>query len=107
MTGDIVWAPFPFTNLTAAKTRPALVVADVRDGSEHDWLLCEITTGRVHHAREITIARNDMLAGRLRANSRVRPDRMATLNESVFGNYIGRLTDAKLAEILAAVRALF
>ena len=107
MTGDIIWAPFPFTNLTAAKTRPALVVADVRDGSEYDWILCEITTGRVHHAREITIARSDLLAGRLRANSRVRPDRMATLNESVFGNYIARLTDAKLAEILAAVRALF
>ena len=33
MTGDIVWAPFPFTNLTTTKTRPALVVADVRDRS--------------------------------------------------------------------------
>ena len=107
MTGDIVWAPFPFTNLTTVKTRPALVVADVRDGSEDDWILCEITTGRVQHSREIAIARNDILGGRLRTNSRVRPDRVATLNESVFGNYIGRLTDAKLAEVLAAVRGLF
>ena len=107
MTGDIVWAPFPFTNLTTVKTRPALVVADVRDVRENDWILCEITTGRVQHVREIAITRNDMLGGRLRANSRVRPDRMATLNESEFGNYSGRLTDAKLSEILTAVRNLF
>ena len=107
MTGDIVWAPFPFTNLTTTKTRPALVVADVRDRSEDDWLLCEITIGRIRHAREITIARNDMQSGRLRANSRIRPDRLATLDEAVFGNHIGRLTDAKMAEILAAVKALF
>ena len=107
MTGDIIWAPFPFTNLTAAKTRPALVVADVIDGTEYDWILCEITTGRVRHDRAIAIARGDMLTGRLRVNSRIRHDRMATLNESVFGNYIGRLTDAKLAEVLASVRALF
>ena len=29
------------------------------------------------------------------------------MNESIFGNTIGRLTDAKLAEVLAAVRSLF
>ena len=58
MTGDIIWAPFPFTNLTAAKTRPALVVADVIDGTEYDWILCEITTGRVRHDRAIAIARS-------------------------------------------------
>ena len=108
MVGDIVWAPFPFTNLTQTKLRPVLVISDVRDGRERDWIVCEITSGRVVHTRSIPIAPGDMQSGRLRRNnSRVRPDRMTTLDESVFQQTIARLTDDKLAEITAAVRALF
>lgn len=107
MVGDIIWAPFPFTNLRSNKVRPALVIANVRDANEADWILCEITSSSIRHAREIAIARGDMQSGRLRPNSRLRPDRLATLDESVFQQTIARLTDDKLAEITAAVRALF
>ncbi len=107
MVGDIIWAPYPFTDLTQAKLRPVLVVADVRDVREDDWIVCEITSGRARHIREIPIARGDLQSGELRRGSKVRPDRLATLDEKVFEDTIGRLTDAKLAEVLAAVRALF
>jgi len=107
MVGDIIWAPYPFTDLTQAKLRPVLVVADVRDVGEDDWIVCEITSGRARHIREIPIARGDMQTGQLHRGSKVRPDRLATLDEKVFEDTIGRLTDAKLAEVLAAVRGLF
>lgn len=107
MVGDVIWAPFPFTDLTQTKLRPVVVLADVRDGRERDWMVCEITS-QVGHLREIPITRADMQFGRLRSRvSRIRPDRMATLDERVFVRTIGRLTDAKLAEVLAAVRGLF
>ena len=32
---------------------------------------------------------------------------MAAIHENIFQDYIGRLTDEKLAEILASTRALF
>ena len=107
MVGDIIWAPYPFTDLTQAKLRPVLVVADVRDVREDDWIVCEITSGRARHIREIPIARGDMQTGQLHRGSKVRPDRLATLDEKVFEDTIGRLTDAKLAEVLGAVRGLF
>ncbi len=104
MVGDVLWATFPYTDLSGVKDRPAVVLADV---GMRDWILCEITSVGQVRTGDIAIANSDMQVGRLRRRSRVRPSRLHTLNESVFRRYIGHLTDAKLAEILAAVRALF
>ena len=90
--------------MSGAKDRPSVVVAAVGMG---DWILCEITSGPRARPGDIVIAAGDMQAGRLSPNSRVRPSRIHALNETVFGRYIGHLSDAKLAEILSAVRALF
>ena len=107
MVGDIVWAPFPLTSPGNTKVRPVLVVADVRDGTEDDWIVCEITSSPLTHTREIEITRNDMTWGGLRRASKVRPDRLTTLNQSVFQDTAGHLADAKLAEISTAIRGLF
>jgi mRNA-degrading endonuclease toxin of MazEF toxin-antitoxin module len=48
-----------------------------------------------------------MQSGQLRPGSRIRPDRLMTLNETIFQRTIGRLTAAKQAEIAAAMRSLF
>jgi len=42
--GDVVVVPFPFSDLTQAKRRPALVVA-VLEGE--DLLLCQITSQQI------------------------------------------------------------
>ena len=104
MVGDIVLTPFPYTDLSQATIRPGLILASV---DMNDWLLCQITSSSQARARDIAIALGDMQSGRLTAGSHVRPERLITLNESIFRRTIGRLTDAKLAEILAAVRSLF
>ena len=107
MVGDVIWARFPFSDLSSWKFRPVAVVADVREMGEDDWLVCEITTSTIPYARAIAIGRGDMQLGRLRRESRARPDRIVTLNESTFGRPIGRLSANKLAEILDAIRGLF
>ena len=104
MVGDVLWATFPYTDLSGAKDRPAVVLAEV---GMRDWILCEITSVGQIRPGDIAIADSDLQVGRLPRRGRVRPTRLHTLNESVFRRTIGRLTDAKLAEVLAAVRGLF
>ena len=41
MVGDVVLTPFPFTDLSEIKIRPAVVLAGV---GMRDWVLCEITS---------------------------------------------------------------
>ena len=107
MAGDIVIVRFPFTDLRNAGLRPGLLVADVRYGNQLDWVVCRITTQSLPGGRQIALTPNDLAVGRLAQASWVRPDRMMTMSETIFGNTIARLTDAKLAEVLAAVRSVF
>ncbi|MGA8830313.1 MAG: hypothetical protein WB554_01780 [Desulfomonilaceae bacterium] len=39
--GTIALVPFPFSDLSQAKLRPAIVLANV---GRHDWILCQVTS---------------------------------------------------------------
>ena len=104
MVGDVVLAPFPFTDLTGVKIRPVVILAEV---GMKDWIVCEITSSPQTRPQYIEIRRPDLRSGRLRSRSWARPDRLMTLNERLFIRVIGHLADSKQAEIAAAVRALF
>lgn len=104
VVGDIVLAPVPYTDLSGGKTRPALVVADVRMG---DWVVCAMTGRDQARPGDIAVTSQDLQRGSLRGDGWVRVGRLYTLNHTLFRRTIGALTDAKRDEVLAAVRALF
>ena len=79
MVGDVVEVPFPFTNLSAVKSRPAVVLADVGMG---DWILCEVTSRRRQRPGDIEITGSDLEEGALERDSWARPGRLHTLHES-------------------------
>ena len=39
--GSVVLVPFPFSDLSQSKLRPAVVLADAGQG---DWILCQVTS---------------------------------------------------------------
>ncbi len=49
--GQMVLAPFPFSDLTGNKPRPALLMADAGRG---DWIACQITINRYSDPHAIT-----------------------------------------------------
>ena len=99
MVGDVVITPFIFTDLSEAKIRPALVIADVEMG---DWVLCEITSRSQSRPGDIRITQSDMQSGRLLRASWVRPNRMQTIKQTRFIRTVGRVSDGKTDEIIAA-----
>jgi mRNA interferase MazF len=78
--GDIVVIPFPFSDLSGAKKRPALVLADLQGD---DIILCQITSQHVKDKYAISIKDNDFKAGKLTNPSNVRPNRIFTADKNI------------------------
>jgi hypothetical protein len=60
--GDVVVVPFPFADLSEAKRRPALVVADL---AGDDLILCQITSQYVKDSYSILLDEEHFEFGRL------------------------------------------
>jgi len=56
--GDIVVVPFPFSDLTRAKRRPALVIAELEGD---DLILCQITSQQLKDRYAVSIDEGDMV----------------------------------------------
>ena len=78
--GDVVVIPFPFSDLSTTKKRPALVVANP---SGDDRILCQITSRARAENYLITLNNSDFLEGSLNLASFIRPDRLFTVDRSL------------------------
>jgi mRNA interferase MazF len=103
VSGEIVVVPFPFTDLSSAKVRPALVLASLTRG---DLILCQITSQASGHPEAIPILAADFdPGGALRHASFALPHRVVTANEVCVRRAVGKLKSVKLQEIRERVCA--
>jgi len=98
--GDVIVVPFPFSDLSQAKRRPALVVA--APGGD-DIILCQITSQAVRDTLAVPLRRADFQSGGLRLESNVRPNRLFTADSALALYSVGHLTLPKLNEVVAAI----
>lgn len=94
--GEVVVLPFPFSDLSGSKKRPALVVANLRGD---DVILCMITRKDKHDGYSIALGDRDFLSGRLRQESNIRPNRLFTADSKLISYSAGHLNPTKVAEV--------
>jgi mRNA interferase MazF len=101
--GDVVVVPFPFSDLSASKRRPALVLVDLQGD---DVILCQITSQVARDASAITLGEADFVEGGLRQASFIRPNRLFTADSALILYRAGRISPAKSDEVVAAILAM-
>jgi mRNA interferase MazF len=87
-TGSVVLVPFPFSDLSQAKPRPAVVLAS---GDRNDWVLCQVTSKPYGDRRALELCDSDFAAGGLRISSFVRPAKLFTAHQSLIVAEVGKL----------------
>ena len=102
--GEVVLVPFPFSDLSQAKVRPAICLADAGRG---DWVLCQVTSNQYGDPAAIALDPSDFTSGGLRVASFARPGKLFTANERLVVRTVGTLSPISLVRLLAAVVSLF
>ncbi len=97
---SIVVVDFPFSNLSASKLRPAVVLCDAGRG---DWLLCQVTSNPHSDAKAVRITPAQLVAGSLSLLSFARPLKLFTANEALMDKRVAVLKDDAFKEILLAI----
>ncbi len=97
---EIVLLPFPFSDLSANKKRPVLILKAAN--LQGDFLAVQITS-QSGYENALVLQQDDFILGLLPKKSYVRPDKLVTLNNSLIAQRIGKLSDDAFVRIHRAV----
>ncbi|MBM4093312.1 MAG: MazF family transcriptional regulator [Planctomycetes bacterium] len=98
--GEVVLVPFPFSDLSQSKLRPAVCLADAGRG---DWVLCQITSSPYGDPVAIPLDVPDFASGGLLVASFARPGKLFTAHAGLMVRSVGVLNSAAFARLLSAV----
>ena len=102
--GEVVLVPFPFSDLSQSKLRPAVCLADAGRG---DWILCQITSNPYGDPTAVPVDAADFSTGGLRLASFARPGKLFTAHSGLMIRSVGVLTPTAFTRVLSAVVAMF
>lgn len=107
--GTVVLVPFPFTDLTSNKLRPALIIS--KKGASPDIIVAFITskTGKANEKGSFIIRSTNphsSLTG-LKVDSAVRFDKVATLSKKLILGELGRVPKTVLKEMKPSFLEVF
>jgi mRNA interferase MazF len=96
LPSDVVLLPFPFSDLSANKKRPVLILKVAN--FQGDFLAVQITS-KIGYENALELQQDDFILGLLPKKSFVRPDKLVTLNNSLIAQRIGTLSDEAFERI--------
>lgn len=99
-TGQVVLILFPFSDLSAAKMRPAVVLAFA---GRTDWILCQITSNPYGDERAIVLNDSDFYEGSLRVTSYVRPGKLFTASNNLIAGEVANLKPEIFQKLIESI----
>ena len=98
--GDILLVPFPFTNLSSVKQRPVLVLSSTKYNQEHeDIITCGITSNLKDKEYSLLLTNKELSQGILPKESRIKVDKLFTVEKSIVKKKFGRVKQSVLIEV--------
>ena len=98
--GSVVLVRFPFSDLSASKRRPAVVLADAGRG---DYVLAQVTSKPYADPNAVELTETSFTRGGLNLTSYVRPGKLFTANGALIAGDVGALTGVALDGLVSTV----
>ena len=98
--GGIILVPFPFSDLSQAKLRPAVALADAGRG---DWILCQVTSNPYGDPGAVHLTPASFGSGALRSDSWARPGKLFTASQELMVTEVAVLNSETRGQLIDAV----
>jgi mRNA interferase MazF len=106
--GDILLIPFPYSDLSATKQRPVLVLSNSSyNMTHHDLVVAAITSNITDREYIIIFTTADLDEGQLRVESGIRSDKIYTFSNRIVIKKFGHLRHEIFAEVKQQLGNLF
>lgn len=105
--GDILLIPIPFSDLTASKRRPVLVLSNSEyNYKTEDIIVVAITSNLQSKDYSILFTNNDLSEGSLKVTSCIRTDKIYTLSKYIVVKKIGRVKKEIIDKVIKQLNVL-
>ena len=102
--GDIVLIELPFSDYSASKTRPVLVVSSPKFNSgSRDLIVAKITGTEYKSDYVVELDKGGLSQGKLKKKSYIDAGFLFTVEKSLVERRIAKVTDAVLSEVLLRI----
>lgn len=98
--GAVVLVPFPFSDLSRSKLRPAVLLAEAGRG---DWILCQITSNPYGDSQATMLTNASFSSGSLQLTSYARSAKLFTASRDLMVMQVGTLKVDTLKQIIETV----
>ena len=105
--GDIARIPIPFTDLSAQKQRPVIVISnDDYNQTTPDFVVVAMTSNPTLGPYSFPITSADLAHGKLNRPGTIRVDKIYTLDQQLTRRIFGRVNQITLERITALIQTL-
>ena len=104
---DIILTPFPFSNLEVEKVRPSIIISnDEYNKKFDDILVVPLTSNLEIRDYAILLTNKDLEKGKLVKDSKIKVDRIFSINKKLVRMIIGKINKNKFSSIKEIVYKL-
>ncbi len=97
--GEVLLVPFPFTDLSRKKRRPVLVLSEAgHHRASRDFVCCGVTSKPSNRGNSVLLDQSGMVEGGLPLKSRIKYDKVFTLEKTLVVKPFGKVSQEKLME---------
>ncbi len=105
---ELVLLPYPFTDQEGSKVRPAIIISNDNFNKKcQDCVMVPLTTVIKDEPYSIIINQDDLSSGKLIKPSRIRIDKIFTINKNLIMMQIGKIDDKTFLKIKSEVYKVF
>ena len=105
---DLLLMPFPYSDLSASKVRPVLVISNDRfNESSKDLIVCCVTSNISKTFYTILVGKNSLEEGGLADECCIKVENVAKIDKSKAIKKIGRMNQKSFSEVREMFYSLF